>query len=193
MSLLRADEPWRPNPITEAGTWRVGALTASYDTRSDAERPRTGWWLQGAYEVGRGTQQGLLPDGPAVGPPLLAGEAVRLGYGRAQFDLRRYIRLSPASQVNARVFVAGWVHGDPLPLQRRLSLSGPGGMPGFDFRRQFTIPDRLNCGAAGGTIAGSPALCDRVALASIDYRHDIRWLVDLLDAPRFVRRDGSGA
>jgi hypothetical protein len=118
---------------------------------------------------------------------------VRQAYGRAQLDLRRYTRLSPASQVNARLFVAGWVHGDPLPLQRRLSLSGPGAMPGFDFRRQFTVPDRLNCSAAGDGIAGSPALCDRVALASVDYRHDIRWLVDLLDAPRFVRRDGSGA
>lgn len=193
LSLWRADEPWRPNPQFEEGDWRIGTLGVSYDTRSDPLRPRTGWWLQGRYEYGRGEQPIVLADGPV--PPATGPTAgpVDIGYGRVEFDLRRYVRLSPGSQVNARIFAAGWLHGDPLPLQRRLSLSGPGAMPGFDFRRQFTVPDRLQCGAPGIGIAGSPALCDRALLASIDYRHDIRWLVDLLDAPRFVRTDRSGA
>jgi hypothetical protein len=196
LSLLRADEPWRPNPQFEEGDWRIGTLGLSYDTRSDPLRPRTGWWLQAQYEHGRVEQSVVLADGPAppaTGPTAPSAGPVDIGYGRLQLDLRRYTRLSPSSQLNARVFAAGWLHGDPLPLQRRLSLSGPGAMPGFDFRRQFTVPDRLQCGAPGLGLAGSPALCDRALLASVDYRHDIRWLVDLLDAPRFVRTDRAGA
>ncbi|MCU0626919.1 MAG: polymer-forming cytoskeletal protein [Gemmatimonadaceae bacterium] len=190
LSIFRADEAWRPNPQYEAGDWTITALGATYDTRSAPERPRTGWFVQGAYEYGRGRVESYLPDGPtATLPPVPA----RIGYGRAQLDLRRYTRISPASQLNARLFLAGWVHGDPLPLQRRLSLSGPGAMPAFDFRQAITTPDRLQCSSAAFTFSGTPALCDRAALLSLDYRHDIRWLVDLLDAPRFVRTDRSGA
>ena len=191
LSLFRSDEPWRPNPQFDAGEWTIGTVGVSYDTRTDPLRPRTGWWLQGSYELGDGRQETLASD---AGPGLLpaTGDALAVRYGRVEFDLRRYTRLSPSSQLNARLFAAGWVHGDPLPLQRRLSLSGPGALSAFDFRTPVTTPDRLHC-LPDVAIPGAPALCDRALLLSVDYRRDIRWLVDLLDAPRFVRTDRSGA
>ena len=33
-----------------------------------------------------------------------------------------------------RMVIGGWLGGDPLPLERRLSVDGPGTLPGFDFR-----------------------------------------------------------
>jgi hypothetical protein len=41
-------------------------------------------------------------------------------------------------------------------------------------------------------LAGSPALCDQMVLLSTDYRHDIRWLVDLFGGSRMIQPDRSG-
>src|SRR5205809_5212761 len=50
------------------------------------------------------------------------------------FDIRHYARISPSGRINVRLVGGGWVGGDPLPLQRRLSLGGPDPMPGHPFR-----------------------------------------------------------
>src|SRR5256885_11907856 len=43
---------------------------------------------------------------------------------RAWFDFRRYTRISSAGKLNLRLLAGGWAGGDPLPLQRRVSLGG---------------------------------------------------------------------
>jgi hypothetical protein len=93
-------------------------------------------------------------------------------YQRGFLDLRRYNRLGPSSSLNVRMVLGGWLSGDPLPLERRLSIDGPGTVPGFDFRSPYT-PDVGTCGA-GALVAGRPAGCERIALAQLEYRSNIR-------------------
>jgi hypothetical protein len=90
-------------------------------------------------------------------------------YGRLFVDARRYFRLSPSKQLNARVVLGGWVHGDELPLQRRLSVSGVGTIPGIDFREPSLGPDVGQCSNAPAP-AGDPAQCERALLAQLEYR-----------------------
>jgi len=186
-TLWRNDEPWRDNPAFDRARYMRVQGRLSYDTRTDPIRPRSGWWLQGEYEIGDGEHTTYGTERAAPVPS--AGREVR--YGRGMLDMRRYSRLSRTAQLNARVVAGGWLHGDPLPLQRRLSLSGPGANTGFGFRERVTTPDRLQC-SAPETLPGSPALCDRMVLLSMDYRHDINWLVDLFGGARMIQTDRSG-
>ncbi|MGI8548444.1 MAG: hypothetical protein ACR2M1_14140, partial [Gemmatimonadaceae bacterium] len=94
-------------------------------------------------------------------------------YGRAFFDLRRYNRVSPKTQVNGRLVAAGWVHGDELPLERKLSVGGPGTIPGYDFRDRTGDVDVLQCTDAGVAPARNPVLCDRVVLGQLELRTDL--------------------
>jgi hypothetical protein len=186
-SLWRNEQPWRASPDFDRARFTRTILHAAYDTRTDPRRPRSGWWLQGDYELGIGEQQTY---GTEISAPVAAfGRHVK--YGRGMLDLRRYSRLSPSAQINTRLLVGGWLNGDALPLQRRLSLSGPGANSGFAFRDRVTTPDRLQC-SGSITLSGSPALCDRILLLSADYRHDIRWLVDLFAGARLIQPDRSG-
>jgi len=186
-TLWRNDEPWRQNPDFDRARYTRMQARLSYDTRTDPVRPRSGWWAQGEYELGDGSHETF---GTEIAAPVLSNDrGVR--YGRGMLDIRRYNRLSPSVQLNLRLMGGGWLHGDPLPLQRRLSISGPGANTGFAFREQVTQPDRLQCSGAV-ELAGKPALCDRMFLLSADYRHDIRWLVDLFGGSRMIQPDRSG-
>lgn len=187
-TLVRNREAWRPNPEFDRARYQRAQLRVTYDTRTDPVRPRSGWWLQGEYELGSGTHETFGTETRA--PSVVADGGVE--YGRVLLDLRRYTRLSPGAQLNARLIAGGWLHGDPLPLQRRLSLSGPGGNSGFAFRQQVSVPDRLQC-TASPAVAGAPALCDRLLMLSLDYRRDIPWLVDLFGGSRMIRTDRSGS
>lgn len=186
-TLWKNDEPWRQNPDFDRAKFTRTQLRTSYDTRTDPIRPRSGWWLQGEYEYGDGEQQTYGTENAA--PIASNGRTVR--YGRGIVDLRRYSRLTRSAQINTRLIVGGWLHGDALPLQRRLSLSGPGANSGFGFRDRITTPDGLQC-ANSVPLSGLPALCDRIVLFSADYRHDIRWLVDLFGGARMIQPDRSG-
>ena len=57
----------------------------------------------------------------------------------------------------------GWVDGDRLPVQRRVSLGGPDLLPGYDFRA-FT------CAPRGFDDPSDMALCDRVVTAQVEVR-----------------------
>ena len=187
VTLWRNDEPWRDNPQFDRARYSRVIARASYDTRTDPLRPRSGWWLQGEYEYGDGVHETYGTETAA--PAVKAGSSVI--YGRGLLDLRRYTRLSRSVQVNTRLIAGGWLHGDALPLQRRLSLSGPGANTGFAFRERVTTPDRLQC-ARSVALEGAPALCDRMVLLSVDYRHDINWNLDLFAGRRMIQPDRSG-
>jgi outer membrane protein assembly factor BamA len=136
-------------------------LTAEYryDTRNDKADPWTGWFLSGDIEHGSGRLR-----------PVFAGDVERrVRYTRGFADLRRYNRLSPEAQVNMRLVIGGWLGGDDLPPHRRLSVGGAGTLPGFDFRGNSGAVDVAQC-SNGAELPGTPALCERVALAQIEYR-----------------------
>jgi Omp85 superfamily domain len=180
---------WRANPVVDAGRFHLAVLRANIDTRNDEINPSTGWLILAEYErgTGRTTDFGLTsPLTRPVGSPEVA-------YGRGLVDLRRYNRLSPTTWINARLVLAGWLHGDELPLERRFSVGGIGTVPGFDFRKyEPGTVDVSQCSNGGAPPPGNPAQCDRVALGQLEYRNEIHSsLFDFLNA-RAIRLRGIG-
>jgi hypothetical protein len=163
-TIFNGDRPWRDNPLVDDGPFHVATAELRFDTRTDPEDPWAGWYMNAALEHGRGT---ITSAAPMSGPP----RTIPLGltqYTRGLFDFRRYNRLGPDAQLNMR-----WLGGDPLPLERRLSVDGPGALPGFDFRSARAGTDVGTC-SGGPPVSGRPAECDRIALAQIEYRGDLR-------------------
>ena len=169
-TLFRGDEGWRTNPRINDGLVHLLDLKFKFDTRNRELRPLAGWYLDGEYEYGAGN---FDTEGTRISPDEVDNPVRRLEYGRAFLDLRRYNRISPRRQLNARLVLGGWLHGDPLPMQRRFSVGGIGTLPGFDFRRTGIGTDVGQCAPESGPLPGRPAECERVALAQLEYRQEL--------------------
>lgn len=159
ISIFR-NESWRPNPLVDDGhylTWRLGL---DYDSRNEPESPSSGWQIRGWLEQSRSDDASAISLPPEVRGPIPQG---RYQFSRMFFDARRYARLNPSVRVSARVLAAGWVSGDPLPIQRRLGLGGPDILPGYGFRS-------FNCAPPSLTDPSRPALCDRMLAAQLEVR-----------------------
>lgn len=167
-ALFRGGAPWRPNPLMDEGRLHLVSGGATIDTRNDEEDPWSGWWVRADVERGTGDLLVLAPTS-AGGRSMAPGP---VNYTRGFLDARSYNRLSPNAQLNFRFVTGGWLAGDELPLQRRLSVDGPGAMPGYGFRVPRAIEDRGTCGSG---VLGTPAECDRIALAQVEYRGDIHF------------------
>ncbi len=172
LSMVNDHVPWRVNPLADEGVMTLLTVSATLDTRNSPKDPRAGWYLRGEYERGDGR---LLRAGePFVGA---VDEKPAVAYSRALFDLRRYNRLGPHGSLNMRAVLGGWLNGDPLPAQRRFSVSGLDALPGFDFRRQLNNTDVGTCAVGdeqGYAARGRPSLCDRMALLQIEWKGDFR-------------------
>ena len=169
LTVFRNGKAWRPNPALDEGLFRIATAGLVYDNRNDARRPTTGWLVRTEYELGSGRVDvfgltSLTARGVATSEPR---------YGRLFVDARRYLRLSPTNHLSGRVVAGGWLHGDELPLQRRLSVSGVGALPGIDFREPSLGPDVGQCSTAPAP-PGDPAQCERMLLAQLEYRVSLR-------------------
>ena len=177
-TLFRNQIEWRPNPAMDEGRMHVATGTFTIDTRNDEENPWSGWYIVADWERGVGSlrRPQLYITVPAGVNPVVFGAPARVDYARGFFDLRRYNRLSPDAQLNFRVVAGGWLNGDPLPLERRLSVDGPGAMPGYGFRSTRT-GESVDVGSCNVGVAfpGRPAQCDRIALAQAEYRGDLHF------------------
>lgn len=199
ISVVRRNQPWRPNfSWMEEGTMHLATTRLRVDTRRRENSPWGGWYLDANIERGTGTLSSTgyaqwwdppLPVAPILPPPTTRGVA----YTRGFVDARRYTRLAPDASLNLRIVAGGWMSGDRLPWQRRLSLGGPFTLPGYDFRRAWRVdPDVLTCG--GTEWIGAPANCDRVLLFQAEFRRDFQvgWVrTDVRDdwwRPGFNRR-----
>ncbi|HEU4722194.1 MAG TPA: hypothetical protein VFS59_12585 [Gemmatimonadaceae bacterium] len=158
---------WRDNPQMDAGRFHMANVTLRIDTRNDVLNPWAGWYVFADFERGVGWIDVAGPTSSSV--RVLAAGPTR--YQRGFFDVRRYNRVSPSAQLNLRLVMGGWLSGDPLPLERRLSIDGPGTVPGFDFRSAGGT-DVGTC-SEGAAPAGRPAQCERVGLAQLEYRGDL--------------------
>jgi hypothetical protein len=160
-SLFRNSDRWRRNPLIDDGHYFITAAQLDFDTRNDRDRPTTGWLIRGRFE--HATSDDIAPVAlPTVirpNPPTGGGYQT----DRILIDARRYARLTPGLRVSARLMADGWIAGDRLPVQRRVSLGGPDILPGFDFRA-FT------CSPRGFTDPADPALCDRMISTQVEFR-----------------------
>ena len=175
-TLTRRDDAWRDNPDLDEGRVHIARAQLTIDTRNNRNDPWSGWYAKVDWERGMGTLTQLGPSAMARS----YGPNGALNYTRGFADLRRYNRLAPDAQLNFRIVAGGWLNGDPLPLQRRLSIDGPGSVPGFDFRATHRGEDIGTCGSVTLPIAGVPAQCDRIALAQVEYRGSLH--LDLFSA-----------
>ncbi len=160
-SLFRNSDRWRRNPLSDDGHYFTTGLQIELDTRNDREVPTTGWFLRGLYEhsTSDDVEPVALPE--TVRPPVPIGGGY--AFDRIVLDLRRYSRLSPSLRVNGRLRADGWLAGDRLPVQRRVSLGGPDLLPGYEFRA-FT------CAPSGFVDPSLPPLCDRSITAQLEVR-----------------------
>jgi hypothetical protein len=160
-SLLRNSDRWRRNPLSDDGHYFTTGLQLDLDTRNDREVPSTGWLLRGRYEHSTSDDVAPIVLPEAVRAPITTGGGY--AFDRLTLDLRRYSRLTPGLRVNGRLRADGWIGGDPLPIQRRVSLGGPDLLPGYEFR-DFT------CAPRGFADLSDPALCDRSIVAQVEVR-----------------------
>ena len=160
-SLLRNSDRWRRNPLSDDGHYFTTGVQVDLDTRNDRELPSTGWLLRARYEHSTSDDVAPVALPETVRPPTPTGGGYQ--FDRLILDLRRYSRLTPSLRVHTRLRADGWIGGDRLPVQRRVSLGGPDLLPGYGFR-SFT------CAPRGFVDASDPALCDRSVVAQVEVR-----------------------
>ena len=173
-TLFNSDAGWRPNPPMDEGRLHVATGTFVVDTRNDEDNPLSGWHVSADFERGVGTLERVSLTTSGSTPAVSWTTPTPTIYSRGFLDIRRYNRVSPEAQLNLRALIGGWVSGDPLPLQRRVSVDGPGVMPGFGFRGDQSGVDLGTCNL-GVSYPGQPALCDRIALLQAEYRGDLHF------------------
>ncbi len=181
-ALFRGSRAWRINPAVDDGTMHVFETQFALDSRNAELNPWAGWYVDARYEHGAGNLTSPAFVTPATNPRLRDDEPpgpAHASYGRVFFDVRKYNRISPVTQLNARLVIGGWLHGDPLPTERRFSVGGVGTIPGFDFRRTGIGTDVGQCATESNALPGRPAMCERVALAQLEYRKELH--SDLVD------------
>ena len=118
---------WRPNPAFDLGRLHLINSTLRVDTRNDSDNPWSGWYVLADLENGIGK---FSQFGTRSAPLATPGGMQPVRYSRGFLDFRRYNRVSPDAQLNVRLVGGAWLNGDPLPLQRRFAVDGPGAMPG---------------------------------------------------------------
>ena len=167
-TVFRNDQAWRPNPPIDDGHYTTVSGLVTLDTRNDRAEPTAGWYLRARFENSRSRDVSPQTGVPtAVRGPIPTDGSYQ--FTKVFFDLRRYTRVSPAGRVNLRLLAGGWIGGDPLPLQQRLSIGGPEPLAAYGFRHTACNGDILDAAFAGSVVAA----CDRVILAQAEYRGHI--------------------
>ncbi len=195
-TLFRNAQGWRPNPEMDDGRFHVSTASFALDTRNRPNRPWSGWYATVDLEHGVGHEvRSALPRDPSRS--YFPAPVPTVAYNRGFVDMRRYNRLAPNAQLNMRLVVGAQLGGDDLPMERRFSVGGAGTLPGYDFRSFNSPTDVGQCNASRerGVPFGAPALCQRMALAQVEYRGDLRYNIGFDDSDRAVRywRDAGGA
>ena len=193
-TLFRNGETWRENPYLDEGDMHLVNGRLRYDTRNDVGNPWSGWYILADYEYGTGRLSRYGIAYPGTRTETVDGLT---SYDRLFVDVRRYNRISPDASLNMRLVAGGWLSGDDPPLQRRFSVGGPGTLPGYEFRTSTGRTDVFQCAGPALQDAslplGSPALCERFAMAQVEFRGDMHLdPFGVLDEERDRRRAGWG-
>lgn len=160
-SLFRNSDRWRPNPLIDDGHYVTADFSVELDTRNSAEVPATGWWIRAGFERNWGDDIAPVSLPVSVRSPIPTDG--HYAFNRIEIDLRRYNQLASNLRVAGRVLAVGYAGGDPLSIQRRVSLGGSDPLPGYGFRSFTCAPQNFNHPAL-------PALCDRVIATQLELR-----------------------
>jgi hypothetical protein len=135
---FRKDQPWRINPIIDAGDYTIVTTAAEFDSRPSRRVGASGWYVRVAWDHGIGENIVENPLPTSVREPLPTDS---YKYDRATVDLRRYQRFGRRGQFRLRALWEGTIGRDPLPIQRRYSLGGPDPMNGYAFHDDWGFWD----------------------------------------------------
>lgn len=163
-TVFRTNQPWRPNVPIDDGKYLAVAVELTIDTRNDDVSPSSGWLFRARME-----HAGSRDVSPQTGLASVRASVPTDGsyaFERAFFDLRRYTRVSASGRLHLRLVAGGWVGGDPLPAQHRLSLGGPDPMAGYAFRHSACNRDVIAQSFTGAEVAA----CDRILVLQAEYR-----------------------
>jgi len=168
-TLFRNSDAWRPNPPIDEGHYTTLSANGTIDTRNDTDDPTSGWLVRATLE------HSLSKDvTPQTGVPAAVRGTIPTDgsyqFNRLFLDVRRYARVSPSGRVNLRLLAGGWLGGDPLPLQRRLSVGGPDPLTGYAFRHSGCNRDIADPAFTGSLAAA----CDRVVALQAEYRGHLK-------------------
>lgn len=168
-TLFRNSDAWRPNPPIDEGHYTTVSASGTIDTRNDLDDPTSGWIVRATLEHSSSKDVTPQTGVPAAvrGPIPTDGS---YAFERVFLDVRRYARVSASGRVNLRLLAGGWLGGDPLPLQRRLSLGGPDPMAGYAFRQSGCNRDIADPAFTGSLVAA----CDRVVAVQAEYRGHLK-------------------
>jgi hypothetical protein len=168
-TLFRNSDAWRPNPPIDEGHYTTLSANTTVDTRNDVNDATSGWLVRAT--LAHSSSKDVAPQ---TGVPAAVRGAIPTDgsytFNRLFVDVRRYARVSPSGRVNLRLVAGGWLGGDPLPLQRRLSLGGPDPLTGYGFRRSACNRDIADPAFAGSLVAA----CDRVLTLQAEYRGHLK-------------------
>ncbi|HEX5004658.1 MAG TPA: hypothetical protein VFV65_05040 [Gemmatimonadales bacterium] len=161
-SLFVNESRWRPNPLIDDGEYSLARGSVTLDTRDSDRQPAIGWYAKLSAEFGASDDVAPAALPPGVRNPIATDGSYN--YALLTTDVRRYFRLSPDDRLSGRAYFSGWMGGDPLPVQRRLSLGGPSILPGDAFRQ-------INCTPPGESNPSQASLCDRTLFFQVEFRH----------------------
>jgi hypothetical protein len=168
-TVFRNSDLWRPNPPMDEGHFTTIGASATIDTRNDVDDPSAGWLARFTYENSRSSD--VIPH---PGIPTSVRDSIPTDgsyqFNRMFLDVRHYARISPSGRFHLRMVGGGWMGGDPLPLQRRLSLGGPEPMPGEPFRAAACNEAIIDPAFADSKLAA----CDRVLAFQAEYRGHVK-------------------
>ncbi|HEV8399863.1 MAG TPA: BamA/TamA family outer membrane protein [Gemmatimonadales bacterium] len=168
-TLFRNSDAWRPNPPIDEGHYTTLSLNGTIDTRNDLDDPTSGWIVRTTLE--HSSSKDVTPQ---TGVPAAVRGTIptdgSYAFDRVFLDVRRYARVSASGRLNLRLLAGGWLGGDPLPLQRRLSLGGPDPMAGYPFRQSGCNRDIADPAFTGSLVAA----CDRVVAVQAEYRGHLK-------------------
>jgi hypothetical protein len=164
-TIFRNSDQWRPNPPIDDGHFTTFGAGVAIDTRNDLGDPSAGWLARLTVENSRSSD--VIPH---PGVPTTVRDSIPTDgsyqFTRTFLDVRHYARISPSGRVHLRMVAGGWTGGDPLPLQRRLSLGGPEPMPGEPFRAAACNETIVDPAFTDSKVAA----CDRVLAFQAEYR-----------------------
>ncbi len=168
-TLFRNSDAWRPNAPIDEGHYTTLSANGTIDTRNDLDDPTSGWIVRATLE--HSSSKDVTPQ---TGVPAAVRGTIptdgSYAFDRLFLDVRRYARVSASGRLNLRLLIGGWLGGDPLPLQRRLSLGGPDPIAGYPFRQSGCNRDIADPAFAGSLVAA----CDRVVAVQAEYRGHLK-------------------
>lgn len=168
-TIFRNSDLWRPNPPVDEGHFTTIGASATIDTRNDTDDPSAGWLARLTFENSRSSDVAPHPGIPSSVRDSIPTDG-SYQFNRMFLDVRHYARISPSGRIHLRMVTGGWMGGDELPLQRRLSLGGPEPMPGEPFRAAACNENIIDPAFADSKVAA----CDRVLAFQAEYRGHIK-------------------